>query len=186
MLGYFHQFTVCLSKPCDFYSDVVVLVAQLCPTVCNPMDCSRLGCSVHGILQARILEWVAIPFSRESSDPGLELQVSCIAGIYWVTSEALDWMIYIYTHIFWGAVSHRVGFVVTQIKIWIQGLIPTDLEVLCKFLTLFQSVSLYLIIISPRLACCEIEIRWSKNTEHNVPLRETAWKWHLLWWSLYW
>ena len=41
--------------------------AQLCPTLCNPMDCSLPGFSVHGILQARILEWVAIPFSRGSS-----------------------------------------------------------------------------------------------------------------------
>ena len=44
-----------------------VLVAQLCLTLCNPMDCSPPGLSVHGILQARILEWVAIPFSRGSS-----------------------------------------------------------------------------------------------------------------------
>ena len=42
-----------------------VLVAQSCPTLCNPMDCSPPGSSVHGILQARILEWVAISFSRE-------------------------------------------------------------------------------------------------------------------------
>ena len=42
-------------------------VAQLCPTLCDPMDCSPPGSSVHGILQARILEWVAIPFSRGSS-----------------------------------------------------------------------------------------------------------------------
>ena len=41
---------------------VVVLVAQSCPTLCGPMDCSLPGFSVHGILQARILEWVAIPF----------------------------------------------------------------------------------------------------------------------------
>ena len=40
-----------------------VLVAQSCPTLCNPMDCSSPGSLVHGILQARILEWVAIPFS---------------------------------------------------------------------------------------------------------------------------
>ena len=46
-----------------------VLVAQLCPTLCNPMDCSPRGSSVHGILQARILEWVAVPFSRGSSRP---------------------------------------------------------------------------------------------------------------------
>ena len=44
-----------------------VLVAQLCLTLCDPKDCSMPGSSVHGILQARILEWVAIPFSRGSS-----------------------------------------------------------------------------------------------------------------------
>jgi len=48
---------------------VEVLIAQLCLTLCDPVDCSRLGSSVHGILQARIQEWVAIPFSRESSQP---------------------------------------------------------------------------------------------------------------------
>ena len=42
-------------------------VAQLCPTLCNPMDCSLPGSSVHGIFQARILEWVAICLSRGSS-----------------------------------------------------------------------------------------------------------------------
>ena len=46
-----------------------VLVTQSCPTLCDPMDCSPLGSSVHGILQARILEWVAISFSRGSSSP---------------------------------------------------------------------------------------------------------------------
>ena len=49
-----------------------VLVAQLCLTLCEPMDCSLPGSSVRGILQARILEWVAIPFSRESSQPGIK------------------------------------------------------------------------------------------------------------------
>ena len=46
-----------------------VLVAQSCLTLCDPMDCSPPDFSVHGILQARILEWVAIPFSRGSSGP---------------------------------------------------------------------------------------------------------------------
>jgi len=41
----------------------VVLVTQLCLTLCNPMDCIQLGSSVHGILQPRILDWVAIAFS---------------------------------------------------------------------------------------------------------------------------
>ena len=51
-----------------------VLVAQSCLTPCNPMDCSLPGSSVHGILQARILEWVAISYSRGSSHPGTEFR----------------------------------------------------------------------------------------------------------------
>ena len=47
-------------------AEVKVLVAQSCPTLCDPMDCSLPGSSVHGILQARILERVAIPFSKGS------------------------------------------------------------------------------------------------------------------------
>ena len=46
-----------------------VLVAQACPTLCDPMDCSPPGSSVRGILQARILQWAAMPSSRESSPP---------------------------------------------------------------------------------------------------------------------
>ena len=51
-----------------FVCMLCVLVSQLCPTLCDPMDCS----SVHGIFQARVLEWVAISFSRASSQPGIE------------------------------------------------------------------------------------------------------------------
>ena len=54
--------------------------AQLCPTLCNPMDCSPLGSSVHGIFQTRIVEWFAIFFSRGSSPPRDWACVSCIAG----------------------------------------------------------------------------------------------------------
>ena len=54
-------------------------VAQSCPTLCNPMDCSPLGASVHGILQARILEWVAMPSSRGSSRPRDGPRNSCIS-----------------------------------------------------------------------------------------------------------
>ena len=49
-----------------------VLVTQSCPILCNPMDGSLPGSSVHGILQARILQWVAIPFSRDLPDLGIE------------------------------------------------------------------------------------------------------------------
>ena len=55
-------------------------VAQSCPTLCDPMDCSLSGSSVHGIFQARVLEWVAIAFSQGSSQPRNRTQVSCIAG----------------------------------------------------------------------------------------------------------
>ena len=63
-----------------------VEVSQSCPTLCNPMDYT-----VHGILQARILEWVAFPFSRGSSQPRDQTQVSHIAGGFftiWTTREA--------------------------------------------------------------------------------------------------
>ena len=49
-----------------------VLVTQSCLILCNPMDYSPPGSSVHGILQARILEWIAISFSGDLSDPGIE------------------------------------------------------------------------------------------------------------------
>ena len=55
-------------------------VTQLCLTHCDPMDCSPPGSSIHGILQARILEWVAISFCRGSSQPNDQIRVSCIAG----------------------------------------------------------------------------------------------------------
>ena len=55
-----------------------VLVTQLCPTVFFPMDCSLQGSSIHGILQVRILEWVAIPFSRGYPWPRDQTLVSCI------------------------------------------------------------------------------------------------------------
>ena len=71
---------------------VKVLVAQSCPTLCNPMDCSLPRSSLHGISQARILEWVAISFSRLSSQPRDRSWVSCIAGRFfniWATRETL-------------------------------------------------------------------------------------------------
>ena len=65
------QNTENISKKQLFQGKVKVKVAQLCPTLCNPMDCSLPGSSVHGILQARILVSVAIPFCRGSPKQGL-------------------------------------------------------------------------------------------------------------------
>ena len=60
-------------------------VTQLCPDLCNPMDYT-----VHDILRARILEWVAFPFSRGSSQPRDQTQVSHIADRFFTTREALS------------------------------------------------------------------------------------------------
>ena len=61
--------------------------------LCDPMDCNLPGFSVHGIFQARVLEWVAISFCRGSSWPRDQTQVSCIAGrrfTLWAIREAQD------------------------------------------------------------------------------------------------
>ena len=63
---------------------------HLCLTLCDAMDCSPPGSSVHGILQARILEWVAMPSSRGSSQPRDRTQVSRIAGGFFTTSTAWE------------------------------------------------------------------------------------------------
>ena len=81
-----------------------VLVSQSCPTLCDPVDCSSSGLSVHGILQARILEWVAIPFPRGSSWPRDQTHVSCIGRwslYHWATREALPPAIILRPTEFW-------------------------------------------------------------------------------------
>ena len=60
--------------------NLVTLITQSCPILWDTMDYSPLGSSVHGLLQAKILEWVAMPFSRGSSQPRDQMQVLCIAG----------------------------------------------------------------------------------------------------------
>ena len=76
------------------YGQAVLLcssVTKLCSTHCDPMDCSLPGSSVHGIYHARILEWVAISFSKASPWPRDQTHVSCIGKqilYHWATSEA--------------------------------------------------------------------------------------------------
>ena len=70
------------------------LSPQSCPSLCDPMDCSPLGSSVHGIPQARILEWVAMPSCRASSQPRDQTRISCVSYVTdkffycWATGEA--------------------------------------------------------------------------------------------------
>ena len=83
-------------------------VAQSCPTLSDPMDCSPPGSSVYGILQARVLEWVAIPFSRGSSQPKEGTWVSHIGGRFftvWAIGEA---SLYAnsYPDLFWWCWEH--------------------------------------------------------------------------------
>ena len=66
-----------LSCPCNVYMHAKSL--QLCPTFCRPVDHSPAGSSVHGILQTKLLEWVAVPSSRESSQPRDWTSVSSIS-----------------------------------------------------------------------------------------------------------
>ena len=57
---------------------VVVLFTKPCLALCDPTNCSPPGSSIHGILQARVLEWVAISFSRGSSQPRDQTRISCV------------------------------------------------------------------------------------------------------------
>ena len=75
---------------------VLCFVPQSCPTLCNPINCSLPGSSVHGIFQAKTLEWVAIPFFRGSSQPRDWTQVSHIASRFftiWITRETLTGLV---------------------------------------------------------------------------------------------
>ena len=83
-----HHFNTKHPYPLIFFPGFLMhacIVIQSCLTLCDPMDCSPPGSSVHGILQVRILEWVAMPFSRGPSRPRDRTQVSCIAGEYFTT-----------------------------------------------------------------------------------------------------
>ena len=83
-----------------YESESESLVARLCLTLCEPMDCTLPGSSVHGIFQARVLEWVAISFSRGFSWPRDWTRVSHTVGrcfTVWATREVL--YVYIHTYI---------------------------------------------------------------------------------------
>ena len=60
---------------------MICVYAQSCPTLCTPLDCSLPAFSVHGIFQARILEWVTIFSSRESLQPRDQTRISCVSCI---------------------------------------------------------------------------------------------------------
>ena len=74
------------------YCVCVCVCIQLCPTCCNPMECSLPGSSDHETFQARILEWVAISYSRGSSRPRDQSHVSCFSHTgRWILYHCAPW-----------------------------------------------------------------------------------------------
>ena len=65
-------------------------MAQTCLNLCDPMDCSPPGSSVHGILQARILEWLPFPSPGDLPDPGIEPASPALAGRFFITSASWE------------------------------------------------------------------------------------------------
>ena len=88
---YLCKYTVLLFLFLTYFTPYVCVCCLVMSNSLQPMDCSLPGSSIHGILQARILEWVAISFSRGSSQPRNKTQVFCIAGrcfTLWATGKA--------------------------------------------------------------------------------------------------
>ena len=90
---YNHLYSYVYSLQCHWYSESESEVAQSCLTLCDPMDCSLPGSSVHGIFQAIVLEWIAVSFSKGSSQPRDQTLVSRIVDrrfAIWATREVLS------------------------------------------------------------------------------------------------
>ena len=88
-----HNYVTSFPHPVKFLisESEVCSLTQSCLTLCDPMDCSLPGSSVHGIFQARILEWVATSFSRESSQPRDRTWVTCVSCIgRWIWDTSTD------------------------------------------------------------------------------------------------
>ena len=74
-----------ISECMSYYCELCAVMSHLCPTLYDPMDCNWPVSSVHRILQARILEWVALPSSRRSYRPRDQTQVFCIISRFFIT-----------------------------------------------------------------------------------------------------
>ena len=94
-----------------FSSESESEVTQLCPTLCDPIDCSLSGSSVHGIFQAVVLEWIAISFSRGSSQPRARTQVSRIVDrlSHYLVFRWLTWA--------WPVASQSLSLLICQMAI---------------------------------------------------------------------
>ena len=115
-----HVLLFCFLKyVAPFWSITNSLQVQSCPTLCDPMDCSLLGSSIYGIFQARILEWVALSFSR-SSQPRDWTQVSRTVGRHftiWATREIL-WSINLAVEVSWKSTFCNAVCLLVSIPSW--------------------------------------------------------------------
>ena len=120
-----------------FLITVLALVTQLCPMLCDPMDCSPPGSSAHGILQARILEWFAISYSKGSSQPKDRTLVSWIAGVFftvWGTREAL-----LNTGLTLSPFTHNTFIAITNLS-WISFWIQCKRVIISHKLVIYQQL----------------------------------------------
>ena len=106
-------------------SVVCVLVTQLCLTLCNPTDYSLPGFTVHGILQARRLEWIVIPFSRGTSQPRDQTLVSCIGRWILYHQRYLRSSIYVYTYI---CVCGCIYVLSIMVYYWRLNIVPSSTQ----------------------------------------------------------
>ena len=105
-----------LSSECKIFNYIWICICmyakllQLCPTLCNPLDCSQPVSYVHWISQAKILEWVAMPSSRGSSwlKP-LSLKSPALAGAFFTTSAIWEAHIWIYIKLMIVGRAHRIS-----------------------------------------------------------------------------
>ena len=119
-----------VSYICDSSSSGIVI--QSCPNLCNLTDCSLPVSFVHGILQARILKWVAIPFSRGSSWPRDWIWISCTAGRFftiWATREAPECYKALFTFSCFGGwdLSSTTSGLHSSLLHWKHGVLTTGL-----------------------------------------------------------
>ena len=121
-----------VSLKIENYLKVCVCLCQSlsCVRLCNPMDCSPSDSSVLGILQARVLEWVAISFSSPSSQSRDQTQVSCIAGRFfpaWATREAISIFRYCKNSVVLGEETEAHWLPTPDLYLPVQGLAHTFL-----------------------------------------------------------
>ena len=127
-LSLLHTYNIQLYVCVYTYMTEWLSTCQSC--LCNPMDCSPPGASVHGILQASVLEWIAIPFSRGSSQLRDWTWVSCAAGRFFY--------IYIYMYIF----SFRFFPLYVRIRYWAE--FPVVYTTSCWLSSLY--IAVYILI----------------------------------------